>query len=182
MVNQEIISDKLDLHDVGPASDINKQSDINEQSSTDKILKIVRGLHGSGKTQKANEILAANPAARLASVDKFFERSGDYHFVKEFLPRAYAVCEGMVDAFMEEGVPIIVVDGSHPCAYHLKPYVQLASLWGYKIEIVYPDGDIWNVKECAKHSVHKIPEYTIKYLARIFERDIDLTKLVKEAA
>lgn len=148
--------------------------------SNGKRLIIMRGLHGSGKTLLAVKLEQALNG-KLASIDHYFERTGEYRFNSYRLPKAYAFCEGQVDAWMHDGIETIIVDGTHPRKNHLEPYIDLAKMWDYDVRIAYPPGeDIWDVDVNYARCTHHILRWTIEEMSRIFEKDVDIPILEPE--
>lgn len=145
-------------------------------------LIIVRGPPGSGKTPYAEQLATELGNAKVASIDYYFSRYGSYQFNASKIPVAYGYVQGMVEAFMEEQAPIIIVDGVHPKEYHLKPYVNMADTWGYKVEINYPREavELYNLDKCFENSTHKIPRPIISSIITSFQRDIDFERIRKE--
>lgn len=136
-----------------------------------KKLVVLRGIPGSGKSQKAREI-ATEYKGTIVSVDNYFERNGEYKFLDTEISRAYGYVEGQVDILMQQQTQLIIADGIHQSEKHLRGYQALADKYGYELEIQYPDGEhIFDVEHCFRHSIHRVPRRTLQKIKDRFERE-----------
>jgi predicted kinase len=102
-----------------------------------KILTLVRGLPGSGKSTFAN--LITNKFS-VCEADKFFyDEEGNYNFDATKLSAAHEWCREQVEIRMKDnGVnpqfyPEIVVSNTFTQKWEMESYYKLAEQYGYKV-------------------------------------------------
>ena len=151
-----------------------------------KLLYIVRGLPGSGKSTlsaKMHKFIAMldNPDYCSSShweADMYFENSdGRYLFDASKLPDAHQWCQDKVEIDMggrifQNGLftqlrnrrrykNIIFVTNTFSQQWEVEPYLKLASKYGYAVQIIECQGDHGNV--------HDVPEDTIETMKAKWE-------------
>jgi predicted kinase len=102
-----------------------------------KILTLVRGLPGSGKSTFANTI---TNEFSVCEADKFFyDKEGNYNFDATKLREAHEWCREQVEIRMKDnGVnpqfyPEIVVSNTFTQKWEMESYYKLAEQYGYKV-------------------------------------------------
>jgi hypothetical protein len=132
-----------------------------------KILTLVRGLPGSGKSTFANWIW--NDYA-ICETDKFFyDKEGNYNFDATKLSQAHEWCRNKVETRMKDNqvnpqfYPEIVVSNTFTQEWEMKPYIDLANQYGYTIFTIIVENRHEN------SSVHDVPEETMKKMKNRFE-------------
>ena len=102
-----------------------------------KILTLVRGLPGSGKSTFANTI---TNEFSVCEADKFFyDKEGNYNFDATKLTDAHQWCREQVEIRMKDnGVnpqfyPEIVVSNTFTQEWEMEAYYKLAEQYGYKV-------------------------------------------------
>jgi predicted kinase len=102
-----------------------------------KILTLVRGLPGSGKSTFAHFIW--NDYA-ICEADKFFyDKEGNYNFDATKLKLAHTWCFNQVRTRMEDNklnpqfYPEIVVSNTFTQEWEMEKYYELAEEYGYKV-------------------------------------------------
>jgi predicted kinase len=102
-----------------------------------KILTLVRGLPGSGKSTFANTI---TNEFSICEADKFFyDKEGNYNFDATKLATAHEWCREQVEIRMKDnGVnpqfyPEIVVSNTFTQKWEMEAYYKLAEQYGYKV-------------------------------------------------
>lgn len=122
----------------------------------EKILYIMRGVPGSGKSTAARILV---PQSQIFSTDEFW--GPEYNFDIKRLGEAHNWNQQRVKNAMEQGITPIAVDNTNVSSREVKPYVQMAKAHGY--EIIF------------KESVHPIWLRTAEYLKDkiTHERDLD---------
>lgn len=119
-----------------------------------KLLTLIRGLPGSGKSHLA-EYLRSGSCASHYEADMFF--GPDYNFDVARLKEAHTWCQVQVEKDMlSEGLePIhIIVSNTFTQSWEARPYVALAKKHGYPVQVIECHGP-WK-------SVHKVPEEVIQ--------------------
>lgn len=126
----------------------------------------MRGISGSGKTFKANQIADeyAGKKVIIISADDFFKDiSGQYEFVAARLPDAHEACRKGVEIALQAGFDCVIVDNTSLSCYEIKPYKDMAASAGYSAEIAYSDS-AWKFDpiECSRRCAHNVPLHVIK--------------------
>lgn len=122
-----------------------------------RILYLIRGLPGAGKSTLANLITFAN----FSADDYFTTPSGEYVFDASKIKEAHEYCQRMTRRAMEDDLEIITVANTFTQKWEMEPYYKLAKEYYYKvIEII--------VKSDFK-SVHNVPEDKIQKMKERFE-------------
>jgi len=102
-----------------------------------KILTLVRGLPGSGKSTFANTI---TNKFSICEADKFFyDKEGNYNFDATKLREAHEWCRNQVETRMKDNqlnpqfYPEIVVSNTFTQEWEMEAYYKLAEQYGYKV-------------------------------------------------
>ena len=102
-----------------------------------KVLTLVRGLPGSGKSTFAHFIW--NDYA-ICEADKFFyDTEGNYNFDATKLRQAHEWCRNQVETRMKDNqnnpqfYPEIVVSNTFTQEWEMEAYYKLAEQYGYKV-------------------------------------------------
>lgn len=95
---------------------------------------ILRGISGSGKSTWVKNN-AAN--ATVVSADNFFvQPDGSYVFDETKLQEAHRTCYAEFLAALERKDDLVVVDNTNVTAWEMSPYIALAEVKGYTVEIL----------------------------------------------
>jgi predicted kinase len=130
-----------------------------------KIVYIMRGIAGSGKSTKAREL--AGDIGAVHSTDDYMMVDGKYSFDARRLSEVH---EKNLDAFcksLEEGVSIVVCDNTNIRRAWFEEYVWAAEVAGYEVKIItmpHPD-----VALAAERNIHGCPARTIQRMIDRFE-------------
>ena len=95
-------------------------------SSLDKILFIIRGIPGCGKSTLAKQL-----AEHVFEADQFFLSFGQYKFDQTKLGEAHNNCKIRLHAAMLEGISPLCVSNTTTTEKELQPYLDMASKMGY---------------------------------------------------
>ena len=125
----------------------------------EKILYIVRGVPGSGKTTFA-KLLTLN----IFEADHYFyDNDGNYNFIPSEIKEAHKKCQQFVAYEMESGIPKIAVSNTFTQEWEMKPYFELAEKHGYKVFSVIVENRHGSVNE------HGVPEDKVQAMFDRFE-------------
>lgn len=135
-----------------------------------KVLYILRGLPGSGKSTVANSLTSTD---RVFEADKYFyDSDGNYNFDGSKLGEAHAWCKEQVEFCMmpaENGetnwfpnLPI-VVSNTNTTEKEFKPYVELAEKYGYAVVFLVVENRHGN------KSLHDVPEASLDKMEKRFQ-------------
>ena len=125
-----------------------------------KVLVLVRGIPGSGKSTFAN--LVWNNYA-ICEADKFFyDKEGNYNFDASKLKQAHEWCQNEVETKMKDNqnnpqfYPEIVVSNTFTQEWEMQAYFNLAKKYDYKIFSVIVEN------RHGSTNVHNVPDDTLK--------------------
>jgi predicted kinase len=132
-----------------------------------KILTLVRGLPGSGKSTFANTI---TNEFSVCEADKFFyDKEGNYNFDTNKLSQAHTWCKEQVEIRMkdnqinEQFYPHIVVSNTFTKEWEMNEYFELAKQYGYMVFTIIVEN------RHGSKSVHNVPEATMGNMLNRFE-------------
>jgi predicted kinase len=132
-----------------------------------KILTLVRGLPGSGKSTFANTI---TNEFSVCEADKFFyDKEGNYNFDTNKLSQAHKWCKEQVEVRMkdnqinEQFYPHIVVSNTFTKEWEMNEYFELAKQYGYMVFTIIVEN------RHGSKSVHTVPEATMGNMLNRFE-------------
>lgn len=124
---------------------------------TDLIL--IRGLPGSGKSTLASKFAAMGYA--WFEADRYFETSdGEYRFDGTRLREAHNVCQQQAMDAIKQGVDV-VVSNTFSRLWEMKPYRDIAKVYGARLTIIACEGNFGNV--------HGVPEAAIASMRERWE-------------
>ncbi len=133
----------------------------------DKKLIILRGLPGSGKSEKAKQLVGNGV---IHSTDNFFTRDGKYVFNSDNIGKFH--CLNLMNSIrsMQKGISPIIIDNTNIIASHCAGYVDQGKLYGYEIIIMEPDTPwAFDVEELVKRNTHDTPIETIVDMLEQYE-------------
>jgi len=130
-----------------------------------KLMIIMRGVPGSGKTTKAKTY-----GGVICSADHYFMKKGQYNFDRTKLGQAHADCRKHCYEAMMSCTPIIVIDNTNTTKREYSGYVEMAKLYGYEVVI----DDLYNgglsAKQLAERNIHSCPEENIQRMIDRYQR------------
>jgi len=97
-----------------------------------KILTLVRGLPGSGKSSYAESIRGNSP---ICSADDFFTVNGIYTFDGSKLAQAHADCQRRTDLCLQSGMNVIVAN-TFTCRWEMAPYLSMAENHNARVVVI----------------------------------------------
>jgi predicted kinase len=132
-----------------------------------KILTLVRGLPGSGKSTFANTI---TNKYSVCEADKFFyDKEGNYNFDGSKLRQAHEWCREQVEIRMKDNeanpqyYPEIVVSNTFTQEWEMEAYYKLAEQYGYKVFSIIVENRHGGVNE------HGVPAEKLEQMRNRFE-------------
>jgi len=126
-----------------------------------KILTILRGIPGCGKSTVAEYLAEATGAVVCTADDFFVTTDGNYEFVKDKIGFAHHWCKTKCKKAMEKGLPVIVANTS-TTESELEPYFMLAKEFDYKVFCLVVEN------RHGGKNVHDVPEETIEKMIKRF--------------
>ena len=125
----------------------------------EKVLFIVRGIPGSGKSTFAKTLGGQHYEADMYFIDE----EGNYKFDGTKIKDAHKWCQSFVETDMVLEYPKIVVSNTFTQEWEMKPYMDLAKEHGYKVFTIVVEN-----RHDGKN-VHNVPEDKIEQMANRFE-------------
>lgn len=127
---------------------------------------ILRGIPGSGKsTYAAKEY----PDYQVCSADHYFTHNGVYTFDAKLLPFSHRSCLDKFLGLLQSNCSGIVVDNTNVHAHEISPYLRLADVFLYDVEIVrlYCDP-----ASAFNRNVHGVPFKTVLDMTRRMDAEV----------
>ena len=128
-----------------------------------KVLFIMRGLPGSGKSTIVRAIAQSYQRSVVCSADDYFFKDGVYKFDAACLSSAHESCQNKAKDSCNAGIPVVIVDNTNVRRWEMKFYLELASHRDYVVVPVQPKTAWrWNPVELAAKNKHGVDVETLK--------------------
>ena len=125
----------------------------------EKVLYIVRGVPGSGKTTFAKQL-----TANVFEADHYFyDNEGNYNFIPSEIKEAHKECQQFVGFAMESNIQKIAVSNTFTQEWEMEPYFELAKKHSYKVFTIIVENRHGGVNQ------HGVPEDKIEQMKHRFE-------------
>ena len=124
----------------------------------EKILYIVRGIPGSGKSTFAKTLGGTHH-----ETDNFFMVDGEYKFDVTKLKVAHEWCQNKVKTDMMVGIEKIVVSNTFTQEWEMEYYIELAKTYGYKTFSIVVENRHGGVND------HNVPDEVLTKMRDRFE-------------
>lgn len=133
-----------------------------------KTLYIMQGVPGSGKTTVAKAIFESlyPETCVITSTDKYWYLNNPdvYDYDIDKASHAHAWNQDVTDSLMSHDCPNVIVDNTNILKSQARPYIDMAHLHGYAVQIVRVDADL---DECLRRNAlrtedRRIPEEVIR--------------------
>ena len=121
-----------------------------------KVLTLVRGLPGSGKSSFAKSL-----GGEHVEADMFFD--GEYKFDATKLKHAHDWCKDVVEYWMEDGVEKIAVSNTFTQEWEMEAYYKLAQQHGYRVFSIIVENRHGGINE------HEVPADKLYQMKNRFE-------------
>jgi predicted kinase len=140
-----------------------------------KIMYILRGISGSGKSYLSKQILGSN-RNNIFSTDDFFMKGGEYMFDPKQLGIAHKWNQDRVADAIKKNVTPIIIDNTNTQKWEAREYVKMAVDAGYDIRFHETTTD-WSkdVDELAKRNIHGVPREAIQRMLDRYEDHSEFT-------
>jgi predicted kinase len=123
-----------------------------------KILYIIRGIPGSGKSTFANSL-----DCPVFEADMYFMNDGEYKFEADKLKLAHNWCKLRVEHSMEDDFQKIAVSNTFTQEWEMEAYYEMAKQYGYTVFSVIIENRHGGVNE------HGVPEDKLQMMKDRFE-------------
>ena len=125
----------------------------------EKVLYIVRGIPGSGKSTFAKTL-----GGQHYEADMFFiNENGEYNFDVTKIKDAHKWCQSFVETNMVLEYPKIVVSNTSTQEWEMEPYFKLAKEYGYTVFTIVVENRHGGVNQ------HGVPEDKLEQMRNRFE-------------
>jgi len=99
-----------------------------------RLLYLIRGLPGSGKTTLAHRL--SLDRHHCFAADDWFSRNGNYKFDPSQIGQAHESCRNAVEAVMTGGTGPIAVHNTFSQPWEAEPYWLLAEQYEYDVFVI----------------------------------------------
>ncbi|CAL4184801.1 unnamed protein product, partial [Meganyctiphanes norvegica] len=139
-----------------------------------KIMFIMKGISGSGKSTVANTIRDTFPHS-YHSADAFFNKTGEYIFEFEKLKEAHQFCQKGSIEEAEKHQNVIIIDNTNVRNWEMKLYLDLAKMYQYVVIVVEPKTPWYkDAEELAKKNQHGVSEEIIMKKVKMYQEPCPL--------
>jgi predicted kinase len=129
----------------------------------EKMLYIVRGIPGSGKSTFAKNLVGEKDYCHKEADMFFVDRDGNYNFEPSKIKDAHQWCQEEMDFLMRLEHSPVVVSNTFTQEWELQPYYELAIKYGYYVTSIIVENRHGGVNE------HGVPEDKIELMRNRFE-------------
>ncbi|XP_029291759.1 NEDD4-binding protein 2 [Cottoperca gobio] len=144
-----------------------------------KVLVMLRGAPGSGKSTMARALLEHNRGGVILSTDDYFTLQGHYQFDPYALGEAHEWNHKQAKEAFERGANPIIIDNTNMQGWEMKPYVAQALKHDYKVLFRVPD-TWWKNKprELERRTKHNVPAEKIRRMLNGYERYVTVQSIM----
>jgi hypothetical protein len=145
--------------------------DLDKIEVPSKLLILVRGLPGCGKSLIAKLLTKANGIA--ISVDDFLTNpQGQYEFSKGNFIAAQEACRQYCRELMTSSSDLIVLHNTFSQAWEAKDYFDMANEFSYSVQVVSLYDNGLNDSDLSKRCIHFMPVHLIQKCRHKWDLDI----------
>lgn len=135
----------------------------------EKVLYLVRGLPGSGKSTFAKKLVHSD--FLVCEADKYFieKETGEYKFDGSKIKDAHKYCQDLVETYMKDSLVNdqwyreIAVSNTFTMEWEMKPYFELAEKYGYTVFTIVVEN------RHGGKNIHGVPDDKLEVMKNRFE-------------
>ncbi|XP_004631125.2 NEDD4-binding protein 2-like 2 [Octodon degus] len=165
----------IDKHD-GMDSFINQQLQEEKLNKLQKLLILLRGLPGSGKTTLSRILLGQSRDGIVFSTDDYFHHQDGYRYNVNQLGDAHDWNQNRAKQAIAQGRSPVIIDNTNTQAWEMKPYVEMAIGKGYRVEFHEPE--TWwkfDPEELEKRNKHGVSRKKIAQMLDRYEYQMSIS-------
>jgi NEDD4-binding protein 2 len=152
-----------------------------------KIMVILRGCPGSGKSMLAETIIKEccinnNPFMHIHSTDNYFclDGRGQYRCEIDRLTEAHHWNQVNVLNVVRQGLTPVIVDNTNTQLWEMEMYASMAVSNGYEIEVIEPDTHwAFSLDQLAAKNTHGVQEDVLRTMLDRYEHNVIAETLLK---
>lgn len=127
-----------------------------------KELILLRALPGAGKTSFAT--LLESMGAKIVAADDFqVDAEGNYDWKPERVKWSHEQCQNTADAYMANGISVVVVHNTFTQEWEMEPYMESARKYGYIVRTLIVEN------RHGSTNIHDVPDEAIDRMENRFE-------------
>ncbi|KAM9031857.1 NEDD4-binding protein 2-like 2 isoform X2 [Sarcophilus harrisii] len=152
---------------------------MNQQFQEEKLkrlLILLRGLPGSGKTTLSRVLLGQNRGGIVFSTDDYFRHRNGYSYNVRQLGDAHDWNQSRAKKAIDQGRSPVIIDNTNTQAWEMKPYVEMAIGKGYRVEFHEPE--TWwkfDPEELEKRNKHGVSREKIAQMLDHYEYKMSIS-------
>lgn len=142
----------------------------------EKVFVVMRGLPGSGKSTRVDEVLAEFGVSRdhVFSTDDFWTQDGGDYLLKfdaDRLTEAHAWNLDRTKQALDEGLHPVVLDNTNAKKVYYQAYVEHAQACGYVVRMEEPNSPWWKAYRVYLRPANKMLEKIEQFATILFEHN-----------
>ncbi|XP_006158506.2 NEDD4-binding protein 2-like 2 isoform X1 [Tupaia chinensis] len=141
-----------------------------------KLLILLRGLPGSGKTTLSRILLGQSRDGIVFSTDDYFRHQDGYRYNVNQLGDAHDWNQNRAKQAINQGRSPVIIDNTNTQAWEMKPYVEMAIGKGYRVEFHEPE--TWwkfDPEELEKRNKHGVSRKKIAQMLDCYEYQMSIS-------
>ncbi|XP_061484417.1 NEDD4-binding protein 2-like 2 isoform X2 [Rhineura floridana] len=166
----------IKTYPVEGSSNISQRFPEGKLCESQKLLLILRGLPGSGKTTLSRILLGQSRDGIVFSTDDYFrQNNGCWSYNVGQLGAAHDWNQKRAKQAMDQGRSPIIIDNTNTQAWEMKPYVEAALEKGYGVEFHEPN--TWwkfDPEELEKRNEHGVSREKIVQMLERYEYQMSI--------
>ncbi|XP_037383041.1 NEDD4-binding protein 2-like 2 isoform X2 [Talpa occidentalis] len=147
-----------------------------EKNKLQKLLILLRGLPGSGKTTLSRILLGQSRDGIVFSTDDYFLHQDGYRYNVNQLGDAHDWNQNRAKQAINQGRSPVIIDNTNTQAWEMKPYVEMAIGKGYSVEFHEPE--TWwkfDPEELEKRNKHGVSRKKIAQMLDRYEYQMSIS-------
>jgi predicted kinase len=137
----------------------------------EKVLFILRGVPGCGKSTVAQEIAKKHFTATgdvICCADDYHMVDGEYKWKAENQGYAHKACQNKCEFLMKANSPRIIIANTNTTNKEMKPYAEMANFYGYTVFYLVVEN------RHGGKDAHNVPEDSLEAMASRLRGSIEL--------